>query len=195
MKTYLTCLKGIVVFGLGTLPCYAETTATDFRLPDFYAETPVERVRSEIVKEWPRFTFLESVVSDSRGSTWISDHLEGKLYQLQDGQVSTLLNLDGELLCLSEIQGDDEHLMATAWSKNSDKIEGVLLKVSKEGSYTRVAYFPEEPFLNGITQLPDGRFLMAGSATGNIWFYDPETGERGRWYKGDLTTGQLGMPG
>jgi len=86
-------------------------------------------------------------------------------------------------------------LSVTAWLKKADKTEGALLKVAKGGSYETVAQFPEESFLNGITQLPDGRFLMAGSATGNIWFYDPKTGESGSWYQGDLTSGQYGMPG
>ena len=195
IKSNLTRLAMVLLLNINMQSTYAETPAASFTLPDFYAQTPVDRVRSEVVREWPRFTFLEGVLSTTDGSILVSDYSAGKVYLLKENQMKTLLSIDGKLLCFSRIRGDANHFMVTAWITRKDRVEGALLKFAMDGSYETVARFPEESFLNGITQLPDGRFLIAGSATGIIWFYDPITGDTGRWYQGDLTTGQHGMPG
>jgi len=119
MNTALKHLTGIILLSMSALPCYAETPAAGMTLPDFYAQTPVERVQSEVVQAWPRFTFLESVLSDADGSIWVTDHLEGKLYHLQNDQVATVLDIDGELLCLSKIQGDADHIIGHCLAEKS----------------------------------------------------------------------------
>lgn len=188
MVMFLSCL---LAFAAGSV------SAQERMIPDIYSNTPVERWGHEIIAEWPRNTFLESILLFNDGTMLVTEHKEGQLFSVAGGRVrlvSTVLGM--ELLCVTRDPENEERIYATAWKPGPDGHIGVLLKINpKTGHYTTVTEIPEEKFLNGVTVMPDKRIAMAGSASGSIWMYNPNDDSVVQWFSGDEARGALGIPG
>lgn len=205
MSYYRECVlpgkssKFISVLFLSCLLAFAEgsLSAQERMIPDIYANTPVERWDHEIIAEWPRNTFLESILLYNDGTMLVTEHNKGQLFSVTGGRVRVVSTVHGmELLCVTRDPVNIEMVYATAWKPGPDGHMGVLLKINpKTGHYTTVTEIPEEKFLNGITFMPDNRIAMAGSASGSIWVYNPNDDVVVQWFSGDEARGAHGIPG
>lgn len=164
--------------------------------PDIYAQTPVVVAQAETLAEWPKFTFLESVLALENGDILTTDHLEGSIYRVTSaGDISTFTDIDGEILCLEFAPESMGGYFATAWEHAEPLNKGALYHITMEGKASQIAALPDEPFLNGIAEIGAGVYVMAGSGTGTIWSYDSKTGATGVWLRSDTLAGPPGLPG
>lgn len=146
-----------------------------------YAELPVERVKSTVIHSFPRFTFLEDVAIDKGGAIYASNHLEGKIYKIEGNNVSTLLDIEGELLCMTRM--DDNSLIVTGRDLNHQQY---LYQVAADGAPKRIAHLPDAEFLNGVATLDSSHVLVADSYKGVIWKVNVKTGKHTIWIDGPL---------
>lgn len=164
--------------------------------PDIYAQTPLVAAQAKTVAEWPKFTFLESILALENGEILTTDHLEGRIYSVSPaGEITTFVDIDGEILCLETAPAAMGGYFATAWEHGEPMNKGALYHITTDGAATQIASLPNEPFLNGIAQVGAGIYVMAGSGTGTIWSYDSNTGETGVWLQSEELAGPPGLPG
>lgn len=189
-SAFLHAVAGVML-ATTSIPAHAQSA-----FPDVYAETPLVAAQAETLAEWPKFTFLESILALETGDILTTDHLEGRIYRLTpSGDISTLLDLDSEILCLEFAPKAMGGYFATAWEHAEPMNKGALFHITTDGKATQIASFPDEPFLNGIAQIGAGIYLMAGSGTGTIWSYDSTTGKTGIWLQSQELAGPPGLPG
>lgn len=182
---------GTVLLVASIVPTSAEDT-----IPNVYTKTPLVAASAETLALWPRFTFLESLLALKNEELLVTDHLEGRIYHVTaSGDISTLADIDGEFLCLDFAPPEIGGYFATAWKHAEPHNQGVLYHVSVDGKLKPLTVLPKEPFLNGIAGVGDGLYLMAGSATGTIWFYDSKTDETGIWFRDEALMGPNNIPG
>lgn len=153
----------ILPYSLITL-ILSSISCNTFAFDNPYAELPVERVKSTIVQTFPRFTFLEDVAIDNSGSIYASNHLEGKIYQIKNNKVSTLLDIEGELLCMTQL--DDDNLIITG---RDTRHQQYIHQLNTDGTHKVITHLADAEFLNGIATLDKENVLVADSYKGVIW--------------------------
>lgn len=166
-------------------------------LQTFTAENPfkdvrVERVKSSVVKEFNRFTFLESILSGADGSIYTTSIMEGIIYRTKDGKISKLTKFNGRLVGITFL--DDENILATG---ETNQKEPIILKVNViTGESKIVAKISEAVLLNGILKLNKNTLLIADSFKGVIWKVDIKSGLASIWLDHELAASpNEGVPG
>lgn len=147
-----------------------------------YKDTSVERAASDVVMEFNRFDFFESIVSTPDGTIYTTHLLNGIIYKIENGNLSVVTDIDGKLVGLTLL--DKENLIVTG-SDNQNK--AIVLQVNiNTGKKTTIATIPEAILLNGIAKLNDNLFLIADSFKGAIWKVDVLDGTSSIWLKHDI---------
>lgn len=160
---------------------YIFSTAHCFSQENPYKDFPVNLAESNVIKEFKRFEFLESVLSAEDGSIYTTSHFDGKLYKIKDDKVSTLMDIEGELLCLAF--GNNGNILVTGWN---DKHEQLVFEVNENGESKIIAHIADAEFLNGITRLNNSTYLIADSYKGAIWKLDLRDNSTSLWLEHDL---------
>lgn len=147
-----------------------------------YKDVEVDRAVSNVVKEFNRFDFFESIVSAPDGTLYTTHLLNGIIYQLKKDRLSKLVDIDGKLAGLELL--DDENLLVTG---SNSKNEAVVLRVNvNTGVAITIATIPEAKLLNGITKIDANLFLIADSFKGVIWKLDVRDGAVSIWLDHDV---------
>ncbi|WP_019502634.1 SMP-30/gluconolactonase/LRE family protein [Pseudanabaena sp. PCC 6802] len=134
-------------------------------LPTIFAETPVALAPFYPIAELPVNTFLESIVVRSDGTLFVSSHLDGKILRIgSDGVPVVHAAIAGKAtgLTLTPLG----NLLLTAW--NSENLSTVFT-ITPQGDVAVLVTLPDAVFLNGLTPLAEGSYLIADSYRGTIW--------------------------
>jgi len=117
-----------------------------FTVENPYKDIAIKRVESSVVKEFNRFTFLESILSGADGSIYTTSIMEGIIYRTKDGKVEKLTKLDGKLVGITFL--DDENILATG---ETNQKEPIVLKVNiNNGKSEIMAILPKAQLLKKI---------------------------------------------
>ena len=84
---------------------YLLCTPWSYAAENPYQETEVERAASDVVMEFNRFDFLESIVSASDGTLYTTDLLNGIVYSIKAGNLTKLVDIDGKLVGRKRVAG------------------------------------------------------------------------------------------
>lgn len=134
-------------------------------LPPIFAETPVALAPCRQIAEFPVNTFLESIVTNTDSTLFVSSHLEGKIFRIgADGVPVVHAQIAGKATGLALTATGT--LLLTAW--NADNIPTVFT-ISPEGEASVLVTMPDAIFLNGLTPLASDTYLIADSYRGAIW--------------------------
>jgi hypothetical protein len=133
------------------------------------SEPQVQLVPAQTLASYPEGTFLESIVITGSGTAYISRHDSGEIIERSpDGTLSTLvtnqngviaglgLDSDGTLYAVG---GPKEQPQATVYQINAGRLEPLIT-------------IAEARFLNGMTLLQSGVFLITDSTAGLVWRVD-----------------------
>lgn len=147
-----------------------------------YKDKTIKLVDSKIVQEFKRFEFLESIASGKDGSIYTTNLMQGIVYRIKDGKVTSLIDFDGMLVGLTFL--DDNNLLVTG---SSNKKEAIILQINIKTKESKIlARVPEAMLLNGITKLDNNNFLIADSFKGVIWKLNIKDSSVKLWLKHDL---------
>ncbi len=139
-------------------------------LPDLYADTPIDLVPAQAVATFPVNTFLENLAIAANGDLFVTSHEQGEIFRLDlQGSLTSYANLGGKVTGISLIQ--ENSLLVNGW--NAEGVSFVAILDHGEVQFLRP--LPEAMFLNGITPIAAGHYLMADSYRGAIWSFDLAT--------------------
>lgn len=151
-------------------------------LPTLLNDAKIALVPTQILAEFPKKIFLESIVVSSDHQLYISSHEEGKIYRIPTaGTYVTYAQIDGKATGLAALP--DNSLLLSGWNA-----AGVptLWTIAADGLIKTIAELPEALFLNGITRLSDQKYLIADSYRGAIWQLDMSTDQVNLWLEHPL---------
>lgn len=159
-----------------------------------YKDAEINRMESSILKEFNKFEFLESVVSASDGSVYVTNIFDGVVYRIKDDRASKLIDVEGTLVGLTLLQSD-KLLVTGSDSRN----RGIVRQVNMQtGSIEKETLFPEAMLLNGVLVLDENTALIADSLKGVIWKLNLNDGSSSIWLDHELLDSpapQDGVPG
>lgn len=151
---------------------------------------------AEILFEGPPGAFFESVVVDGDGTVYFSDVTGHRvLRRTTDDVVETLAEIDGSPVGLG--LDEDGTLYATAIAEDLFALEEPFVAtcsiwtIERDGTATHQTDVPEASFLNGMSLIDPGVFLIADSRGGTLWRYDVATQAATVW----LESADLDAPG
>ncbi|NJL20572.1 MAG: gluconolactonase [Leptolyngbyaceae cyanobacterium SM1_3_5] len=152
------------------------------QLPPIYANVPIALAPAETVAEFPRNTFLESVVVDESGTLFITSYEDGKIHQMRSGSApEEFAAIAGNVAGLA-IAPDNSLLVS---GRNAEGVP-TMFGVSQTGEVKTLLTMPEAQFLNGITQLAGDRYLVADSYVGAIWEFNTTTNTARIWLQDEM---------
>lgn len=120
------------------------------------------------VAKFPVNTFLESIVTASDGTLFITSNEDGRIIRMNpNGKWSVHATVAGKPIGLAF--APDGILLVTGWDDNK---KSTLFRVSADGKVETLITMPDAVFPNGLTHLANDRYLMADSYRGAIWELD-----------------------
>jgi len=163
--------------GLAAVAAIAVAIPALAQLPPIYANVPIALAPAETVAEFPRNTFLESVVVDESGTLFITSYEDGKIYQIRSGSApEEFAAIEGKVAGLA-IAPDHSLLVS---GRNAEGVP-TMFGVSQTGEVKTLLTMPDAQFLNGITRLEGDRYLVADSYAGAIWEFNTATNTAQIW--------------
>lgn len=151
-------------------------------LPTLLSNAKVDRVPAQVIAEFPKNTFLESIVVSADHCLYVSSHEEGKIYRINlAGTCEIHAQIAGKPAGLAALP--NSNLLLSGWNA-----AGVptMWKIAPDGSVQPIAELPDAMFLNGITRLVDQLYLIADSYRGAIWQLDVNTHQVSLWLEHPL---------
>lgn len=159
-------------------------------LPDLFADVRTELHQTTALATFPPMTFIENMIEMPDGRIVATSTFDGRIHMIDGATTMLLAEIEGaHVLCLERF-GDDlivtANIHAPEDSTNPPGLdgyptEGALYRVTFDGEVEKLARLPEAMFANGITIAPDGQYLIAGSARGKIYAFDPVSRETSVW--------------
>jgi sugar lactone lactonase YvrE len=131
----------------------------------------VQLVPAQTLASYPEGSFLESIVIDPSGTLYFSQHETGEVIKRSpDGVLSTLAtNRNGVIAGL----GLDNDGTLYAVGGTTGQTQATVYRVS-EGSIEPIMTIADARFLNGMTLLQPGVFLVTDSTAGLVWRIDTQ---------------------
>lgn len=135
-------------------------------------------------------TFIENMIELPDGRIVATSTFDGRVYLIAGAETTLLAELPAaHVLCLERFGADlivTANGPAPADSHNPPGLEGyptegALYRIALDGTVEKLARLPEAMFANGIAKAPDGLYLIAGSARGKIYAFDPQSRETRVW--------------
>jgi hypothetical protein len=151
-------------------------------MPTLLQNAEISMVPARTIAEFPKNTFLESIVISPEHQLYVSSHEEGKIYRLSiEGRCEVYAEIMGKPAGLVALPNND--LLLSGWNA-----AGVptLWTIAPNGSVQAIAELPEAMFLNGITQLADQLYLIADSYRGAVWKLDMSSHQVDLWLEHPL---------
>jgi hypothetical protein len=157
--------------------CGALAIAHAQGLPPIFQGVKESLLKSEVVVELPKNTFLENLYFDqSAGKLYVTSHEDGAIYMLQDKQLIRFSAVPGKA---AGIAGADDGSFLVTGSDRAGK--AAIFHLEKGGKVKQAFAVPNGLFLNGISQLSEKKYLIADSYKGVIWQLDLQTGSVSQW--------------
>lgn len=140
-------------------------------------QPPVELVPAETLATYPKGYFLENIVIDVDGTFYITENTTGQIIRRQvDGEADVFSQVEAGLAGLGlDIDGT---LVATAHGKAGEQY---IFQFAADGTRDYELVVSEAGFLNGMTLLRPGVFLIADSEASTIWQFDRITQQVTPW--------------
>jgi hypothetical protein len=156
------------------------------------AETSVSTVA-----ELPSGTFLENLVISDTGDTVLTSYMDRQILLLDaDNNLSVLADLTVHPVGI--LKTTEGYLVTAHGSPFTSGPEFTqdqqIMQISVNGDVTHGVPVNDALFLNGMTQLPDGRVLVADSIAGTIWQFDPASQQTSPWLQHPLLTQNPDIP-
>jgi hypothetical protein len=150
-------------------------------LPNLYADTLVDLAPAKSLATFPVNTFLENLAIAPNGDLFVTSHEQGEIFKLDlQGNLTLYANLSGKVSGINLV-GEDS-LLINGWNA-----EGVsFVAILDHGEVQFLQTLPEAMFLNGITPVAAGHYLIADSYRGAIWSFDLATQTADIWLEHPL---------
>lgn len=155
-----------------------------------YANTRVDLADTQIVQEFPKNNFLESLLSAEDGSVYVSSAFTGVIYTLVDGKYSVLTDYEGKLQGITFMSSSK--IMATGTTPDGQQMVAEIDITT--GKLQVIAIFPDGKKLNGLMKFSDNEYLIADSVKGVIWLLNVSSGNISLWADDDLLKGSEAIP-
>jgi sugar lactone lactonase YvrE len=160
--------KSILFASLASLPVIAlslQATAVKAQ------QTSVQLVPAQTLASYPEGSFLESIVIDPSGTMYFSQHETGEVIKRSpDGALSTwATNQNGVIAGL----GLDNDGTLYAVGGTTGQPQATVYRISA-GSIEPIMTIADAKFLNGMTLLQPGVFLVTDSTAGLVWRIDTQ---------------------
>lgn len=134
----------------------------------------------EVVAEFQNGDFLENGDIADDGTLYFTNYFEKALYAYKaNNEVEEVAQLPAHpvaVLVLPQGFLISAHNIPFTESPDEFTASNQLLQLTTDGSVQEVITVPDARFLNGMTQLPDERYLIADSIAATLWVFDPEDG-------------------
>lgn len=149
-------------------------------LPAAAAEPPLERVPSRPVASFPAGTFLESVAVTGTGDLLVAEYVKGDVLRVTPAGTATIATIPGGATGIALDRDGTAIVTGSGGDIPSVTVLGpdgkVLSRIPVAGA----------KFLNGAALLTPGLFLVADSATGQIFEVDVAAKRTRVWLEHDL---------
>jgi hypothetical protein len=146
-------------------------------LPTLLSNAKVDRVPAQVIAEFPKNTFLESIVVSQDHHLYVSSLEEGKIYRITlAGTCEIYAQILGKPAGLAALPNGE--LLLSGWNAVGTL---TLWAIASDGSVRTIVEIPDALFLNGITRLTDQFYLIADSYRGAIWQLDMGTHQVSLW--------------
>ncbi len=161
MKFYSSIFLGVIGF------C--------FSIPAVVAQP---RHCAQVVASLPKGHFLENVVATKDGTLFVTDVIGRGVYRYREDDGLRLLATLPQAPVGIELTPNGLVVSVLPITPGS---EGRIVELSLTGEIVDSFAIPGSRFLNGITALGDGQYLVAESALGQIIAFDPATNSSRTW--------------
>ncbi len=152
------------------------------------AQSSVQLVPAQTLASYPEGSFLESIVINSSGTMYISRHETGEVIQRSpNGTLSTLAAISNGMIVGLALDSD-ETLYAVGGQKEQPL--KTVYRIGAAGSMEPLMTIPDAKFLNGMTLLQPGVFLVADSTVGVVWRVDVESRTATVWLQDESLSPQ-----
>ncbi|MGL4573408.1 MAG: SMP-30/gluconolactonase/LRE family protein [Burkholderiaceae bacterium] len=171
MKLISDVVKLIVGFCVVLAVAHAQV------LPPIFQGVQESLLKSEVVVELPKNTFLENLYFDqSSAKLYVTSHEDGVIYLLQDKQLVRFATVPGKA---AGIAGANDGSFLVTGSDKAGK--AAIFHLEKDGKVKQTFAVPNGLFLNGISQLSEKKYLIADSYKGVVWQLDLQTASVSQW--------------
>lgn len=145
------------------------------------SQPPSQLVPSETLASYPKGYFLENIVVDIDGTIYITENSKGQIIRRKaDGGADIFTQLEVGLAGLAlDIDGT---LIATGHAETGEQY---IFQIADDGTLDYELIVPQAGFLNGLTLLRPGVFLIADSNASTIWRFDSATRQITSWLQHD----------
>jgi sugar lactone lactonase YvrE len=153
----------------------SDTKYTD--LPDLFSKVTQQPVEAQIVAEFPKGTFLENIVVNSKGEYYVTSLFDGKIYRFStEGTFSEFAQIPGVVSGITLDKNDN----VVAVGAVGGKVPSVF-HINKNGTIESTTTIEGGWLLNGVTRLKGDKFLIADSYTDRIFEFDLATKAYSVW--------------
>ncbi|GAB3220849.1 SMP-30/gluconolactonase/LRE family protein [Spirosoma arcticum] len=173
-------IKRIFLSGLISYLIIAGAAAQE--LPAIFQGKPVTIVPSALRTSFPKKTFLENIVINGQDELFVTSHYEGVIYKIRkDHGPLPFARIKGKLTGL--VFNEVGNLLATAYDENE---KAAIYYFDQLGKSKKLLVAKDAQFLNGITELARGYYLIADSYKGCLWLYDERKNALNVWVNNPL---------
>jgi sugar lactone lactonase YvrE len=133
---------------------------------------------------FPAPAFIENIAGDDQGNLYVTSIDEGKVYKVNaTGQAEDYASVNGRLAGIVPVDG--KSFICGGWA--ADGTSTIYLLDAQQRLIPQLS-LPEALFLNGITALTPGSFLLCDAYAGLIWKYDLALNQVIPWLRHELLT-------
>jgi hypothetical protein len=131
---------------------------------------------------FPQPSFIENIADDDQSNLYVTSVDEGKVYKVNSaGKAEDYAAVKGRLAGIVPVDG--KSFVCSGWA--ADGTSTIYLLDAHQRLIPRLS-LPEALFLNGITTLAPGSFLLCDAYAGLIWKYDLGSNEAIPWFRHEL---------
>lgn len=133
---------------------------------------------------FPQPSFIENIAGDDQGNLYVTSVDEGKVYKVNAaGKAESYAAVEGRLTGIVPVDG--RSFICGGWA--TDGMSTIYVLDAQQRLIPKLP-LPEALFLNGITALAPGSFLLCDAYAGLIWKYDIVSNEAIPWFRHELLT-------